>query len=276
MTLSDIEFIILAAGRSSRNYPHTRGLPHKSLLPFGSVKIIDYIVSQIVEAGGKSIHLVVSNNAAIKAFQDNFDKEKQVDLPDDVEIDYIIQKEPKGLAHAISLAAKKVPNRHLAVILPDDLVLSSDGTAMIKKLVDQYVADARGGNLFLTREVEDVSRWGIIEHGIFREKPASSSSHESSIMCFILDKKVGARIVETVEEDVLKAGKGQEVHYSDYLNEVIEQDPEMKIRTIKMGEDDLYLDCGTIQGYEKSLLYSLLHLSAYKDDNLDYLKKMDL
>ena len=275
MEISDIEFVILAAGRSSRNYPHTRGLPHKSLLPFGSVKIIDYIVSQIIEAGGKSIQFVVSSDAAIKAFQENFDKEKQVDLPQDVQVNYVIQAEPKGLAHAISLAAKQAPNKHLAVILPDDLVLSSDGEAVIKKLVDQYLKDDKGGNLFLTREVEDVSRWGIIENGVFREKPSSSSSNESSIMCFILDKKIGEKILLTIHDDLLKQGT-KELHYSDYLNEAISTDSTLKIRTLKMGEGDLYLDCGTIQGYEKSLLYSLLYLSAFKEENRDYLEAMKI
>jgi len=293
MKITDIQFTILAAGKSSRNYPHSKGLPHKSLLPFGSKKIIDYILSEIILAGGKDITLIVSDQSAITAFQENFVREKGVEekfkssgnqvglkllkniyLPDDVKINYIIQDKPRGLGHAIAMAAEISPDKHLGIILPDDLIIAGDGGSIIKKVVDQYVADDRGGNLFLTREVEDVSRWGIIEDGYFKEKPETSVSKASSIMFFILDKKVAAFIYdEMVKLETVKSG--QEIHYSDYLNHLIKEDPDhMKIRTMPLEANDLYLDCGSIEGYEKSLLFSLLNLSTFRKENLAYIRSL--
>ena len=39
-----------------------------------------------------------------------------------------------------------------------------------------------------------------------------------------------------------------------------------------MLDTDMYLDCGTIEGYEKALLYTLLTESEFEDDNLDFIK----
>ncbi len=46
MTPENLEFVVLAAGKSTRNYPHSKGIPHKSLVPFGSrkVKSITFLV----------------------------------------------------------------------------------------------------------------------------------------------------------------------------------------------------------------------------------------
>jgi len=52
------------------------------------------------------------------------------------------------------------------------------------------------GNLFITRHVDDPSRWGIVENGIFKEKPKQSTSHEASMSMVFLDKKVGEKLEE--------------------------------------------------------------------------------
>ena len=79
MTSKDLEFVILAAGKSTRNYPHSKGIPHKCLMPFGSIKIIDYIMNQIVEAGGKYITIVVPDESSINYFNDCFKKEPDME-----------------------------------------------------------------------------------------------------------------------------------------------------------------------------------------------------
>lgn len=38
MKSEDLEFVILAAGKSTCNYPHSKGIPHKSLVPFAAAK----------------------------------------------------------------------------------------------------------------------------------------------------------------------------------------------------------------------------------------------
>ena len=127
MSPENLEFVILAAGKSTRNYPHSKGIPHKSLVPFGSRKIIDFIMSQIILAGGKHITIVVADDAAIEAFHNCFVREPEIEskfeakgnltglellqslyVPDDVDIKYlntIIERFKGGPVGLESLAA---------------------------------------------------------------------------------------------------------------------------------------------------------------------------
>ena len=79
LTTNDLEFVILAAGKSTRNYPHSKGIPHKSLVPFGSRKVIDFIMKQIILAGGKHITIVVADNSAVDAFKQCFSREPEIE-----------------------------------------------------------------------------------------------------------------------------------------------------------------------------------------------------
>ena len=49
----NIEFIVACGGRSTRNYPHSKAVAHKSLMPFGDVRLIDIVLKDIVDMGHK-------------------------------------------------------------------------------------------------------------------------------------------------------------------------------------------------------------------------------
>ncbi len=307
MTTNDLEFVILAAGKSTRNYPHSKGISHKCLMPFGSVKIIDFIMAELLYAGAKHITIVVSDEKAKEAFELAFAREKNIEekfersgnviglnllkkvyIPNDVEIKYVIQKEPKGLGHAIGLANKLAGVRHLVVRLPDDIVISTFPdenvfkNSLIVACVNEYIK-GDGGNMFITRQVEDPSRWGIIENGVFIEKPKESQSKEAFNTMAIFDKKVAARLEEVAtlidtmgtEEYNMWERQGKEIHFDKYLNdEVLKDKALMHIRTFVKRETDKYLDCGTIKGYEEALVYTLLKLSVFKDGNQKIAKEI--
>ena len=269
-------------------------------MPFGSVKIIDYIMAELLFVGAKHVTIVVSDEKAKEAFELAFAREKNVEekfekngnkiglellkkvyIPDDVEIKYVIQKEPKGLGHAIGLANKLAGGRHLVVRLPDDIIISTIDNenvfknSLIVNCINEYIK-GDGGNMFITRKVEDPSRWGIIENGVFVEKPKESVSKEAFNTMAIFDKKVGKRLeevaslIDTVGTDEYNMweSQGTEIHFNKYLNDEVVKDKEnMKIRTFPKRDSDRYLDCGTIKGYEEALVYTLLNLSLFKDNN---------
>ncbi len=301
MTTDDLEFVILAAGKSTRNYPHSKGIPHKSLIPLGSRKVIDHIISELITAGAKHITIVCSDEKAKEAFELCFTKESKIEdkfkktgniiglellqslyIPDGVDIKYVIQETPKGLGHSIGLANRVAGGRHLVVRLPDDIIISKNTdvdlfkSSAVYRCVQKYLNDNIGGNMLITRNVDDPSRWGIIDNGIFKEKPKECKSREAFNTMAILDKKV-AKILETVAKEIDTKGtelynmwetEGKEVHFDKYLNTEVEKDPEhMAIRTFPINDNDLYLDCGTLEGYEKALIYSLLNVSVFKDKN---------
>ena len=108
--LDNIEFIIPCGGKSTRNYPHAKGIGHKCLMPFGSERLIDYVLGQIFAIGGKHITIVCSDEATVRSFkealeptpdvikklQDKGHKRtadilKKIQIPADADINYTIQ-----------------------------------------------------------------------------------------------------------------------------------------------------------------------------------------
>ena len=79
-----------------------------------------------------------------------------------------------------------------------------------------------------------------------------------------------ATLIDTVGTDEYNMWEsaGKEIHFDKYLNDEVLKDKErMHIKTFTMRETDRYLDCGTIKGYEEALVYTLLKLSVFKDNN---------
>lgn len=298
MTPDSLEFVILAAGKSTRNYPHSKGIPHKCLMPFGSYKIIDFIMKQIIIAGGKHITIVVPDTASIEYFKQCFAHEPEIEqkfknkgnmtalsllentyIPDDIEIRYQIQEKPNGTGHAVGRVYNEIKDtgRNIVMIWPDDIILSAKGTVPIyKRAVDKYLSLGCKGNLGITRPVDDPSRWGIIDDGYFKEKPKESKSNQAAFGLFIFDKEVCKKLYDASK--LIDNGKtadgmvGGELVFADALNKTIDEDKEThQIYTIPLEETDIYLDCGCIEGYEKALLYTLVTESDFKENNLKFI-----
>ena len=305
LTPDQLEFVFLGAGKGTRNYPHSKGLPHKTLVPFGSQKIVDHIVQDVIKAGGKHLTIVCSNEEAKKAFEACFEREKDVEekfekfgneeglallrglyLPDDFDLKFVFQRVARGTGHAMGLANQVAEGRHLCVIYPDDIVIADDKAAnpkdrqsILKRVVDRY-CQMGAGTLFLTREVDDPSRWGIIENGIFKEKPKQSTSRNAFIGVCCLDKKIG----QMLENDALKMERGEpvegvepgkELYHHMPINKLAQEDPEhMAIQIYPLTSTDLYLDCGTLKGYEQALIYTLLKESVYAKEHLKFAKEI--
>ncbi|MBR4316423.1 MAG: hypothetical protein IKP65_05610 [Alphaproteobacteria bacterium] len=307
MNTENLEFVVLAAGKSTRNYPHSKGIPHKSLIPFGSRKVIDFIMHQIILAGGKHITIVVADNAAIESFEQCFVREPEIEhkfeqkgnlkalellqslyIPDDVEIKYVIQEKPRGTGHAVGRVYDQIRStgRNIVMIWPDDIVLCDkkaenelNRTPIYKRAVDEYIKMGCHGNLGITRPVPDPSRWGIIDEGHFKEKPKDSKSNQAAFGLFIFDKKVCEKLCEAAkfmdEDKAVEGIVGGELAFADALNKTVDEDPETQaIHTIPMLDTYTYLDCGTIEGYEKALLYTLLTESEFEDANLEFIKPL--
>ena len=313
MTTDSLEFVILAAGRGTRNYPHSKGIPHKSLVPFGSQKVIDYLVKDIIAAGAKHITIVCSDESAKKAFQACFTHEKDVEdkferkgntlelellkslyLPENIDLKFVIQKQALGTGHAIGLVHNSISDKHRNIVMlwGDDIVLpdyivneyKTAPKTILTRAVERYLSDGYGGNLIATRKVKDPSRWGIVENGVYIEKPKKSKSNEAAFCFAIFDYKVteklgiDSKLIDEGKEPVYKDGfVGGEYIFIPALNAtVLEDKHKQHLRTVKMKSDEIYLDCGSLAGYEKALIYSLLTSSAYAKENLMFIIKLYL
>jgi UTP--glucose-1-phosphate uridylyltransferase len=128
--------IIPAAGLGTRLLPATKAIP-KEMLPIINVPAIQLIVEEAVKSGIKDILIVVSQtkNPIIDHFDYNYELQQRLikknkkelaimikKIGDIANIQFVRQKEPLGLGHAIKCGKIFCGNDPFAVILGDDVV----------------------------------------------------------------------------------------------------------------------------------------------------------
>ena len=142
--------VIPVAGLGTRFLPATKAQP-KEMLPIVDKPVIQYIVEEAVAAGIKQIIFVTGRHK--RAIDDHFDRNLELEraleekgkvellkmvreISDLVDIVYVRQKEPLGLGHAVLTAEPAVGNEPFAVLLGDDIMVSSPPA--IKQLIDVF------------------------------------------------------------------------------------------------------------------------------------------
>ena len=299
----NIEFIVACGGRSTRNYPHSKAVAHKSLMPFGDVRLIDVVLKDIVDMGAKHITLVCSNKEVIDVFKDALktdikteeklrkggrdaiaDALRSTFLPDDVDLKFVVQSEPLGTAHVLGLAHRVSPDRHGVLIFPDDIILNT-GTddSHLKKLVDEFLKNEQ--QVLITGvKKDDVSNNSIIQNGRLVEKPKNPTSFIGGYSPMVLPKGVMDLATQKTDEyektGVLNASSAiaGEWIYTDLVNEFLDnaeaQGIHYDLKMFLKTDDYMLMDTGTLPLYEQCQLYALLKQSKFKEDNLAYVKKL--
>ena len=293
----NIEFVIACGGLSSRNFPHSKGLAHKSLLPFGDVRLIDFVLQDIIRSGGRHITLVCSNQETIDAFKKSLARDdKTVEklknknrseiadvlestfLPEDADLKFVIQDRPIGTAHVLYCAAQVAVGRHMAFFFPDDIIVSSDeNNSHLAKLLAEFSRDEH--QILLTGiEKEDVSNNGILADGRLQEKPKNPANHIGIYSPMILPKELIAFLkneFETHEQDILNLG--HEWYYVDAINSFLDQGGEAQgfyAKSFLKNPKDILLDTGALPLYELAQIYALLKLSRFKKENADLARRL--
>jgi len=143
--------VILAGGTGSRLRPITHTGP-KQLVPIANKPVLEYAVDDLVEAGIDEIGIVLGNKGRDE-IQSHFGD------GDDwgVDITYIVQGAPIGLAHAVGCAKEFVGDDSFVVYLGDDLM--RDG---IDDLVADFDSEQYAAGIGL-QQVDEPSRYGIVD-----------------------------------------------------------------------------------------------------------------
>lgn len=301
MTLDTIEFIIPCGGKSTRNYPHSKSIAHKSLLPFGDGRLIDCVLHDILKMGGRHITIVCSNQDTIDQFRaalatDTATEQKlrkagriaiadalaETFLPADVDLKFVVQSEPLGTAHVLGLAHRVSHDRHGVMIFPDDIIVSRDPQSThIQRMVDAFLQDEK--QILLTGvKKEDVSNNAIIHNGRLIEKPKEAYNHIGGYSPIIIPKaaldfiehQVGIYEQTGQLPDNLPAG---EWVYTDGINQFLDTEPAdagWHLAMFMKKEEDLLLDTGTLPLYEQAQLRALLKLSRFSSDNRAVAQKL--
>lgn len=143
--------LILCAGKGTRLQPLTYSQP-KTLLPVANKPVLAYCLESLVQVGIKEIGIVL-NPSQEKAIKETIGTGQQFG----VQITYLYQRQPKGIADALRAAENFVDLDSFLLLLGDNLIQES--LHSLKHALQEEGAD---GSLMLA-EVENPSDYGIAE-----------------------------------------------------------------------------------------------------------------
>jgi len=187
--------IILAGGCGTRLNPLTLTVT-KHLLPVYNKPMIYYPMKTLADAGIKDVMVVVGHEASwqiVGYLKDGFEFRLN-------SLYYAYQKEPLGIANALSLTEKFVNGDRMTVILGDNLFnynfkkdIDDFSSVLIKGIEGDTFYNA-GAKVFL-KKIDDPKRFGVAEIkdnkliGI-EEKPKEPKSNYAVTGCYLYDSSV--------------------------------------------------------------------------------------
>jgi UDP-N-acetylglucosamine diphosphorylase/glucosamine-1-phosphate N-acetyltransferase len=169
--------IILAAGEGQRLKPFTRYKP-KVMIPIANHPILQYVVEALEKNGIRDIVIVVGYRR--EQIYDFFGAGEKFG----VNIEYVVQEQQIGTAHALKQASDKVAD--------DFLVIAGDN------IVDTGIIGGLQGDCrpcMVLKEQENISKYGVvvIEDGMVRqilEKPARAPTNLVNTGIYRLNREV--------------------------------------------------------------------------------------
>jgi UTP--glucose-1-phosphate uridylyltransferase len=167
--------VIPAAGYGTRMLPATKVLP-KEMLPVAGKPLIQYAIEEAAASGIETAILVVRNRKSL--IQSHFDPDLALEsflrerrlttaaegihsLTELLDLQYVEQQRPLGLAHAICCARPLVGDEPFVVLLPDVIMVNDE--PVTRQLITAH--NNQGGSVVAIRQVElqEVGRHGIVQ-----------------------------------------------------------------------------------------------------------------
>jgi len=136
--------VILAAGEGQRLRPFTVLKP-KVMIPIANKPILQYVVEALATNGVRHIAMVVGYKK--EQVQDYFGSGEKLG----VEIDYIVQKQQLGTAHALLQARDMVGDRFL--VLPGDNIIEANTIAPLVEAKPSII---------LVKKQANISKYGVV------------------------------------------------------------------------------------------------------------------
>lgn len=181
--------IILSGGSGTRLHPSTLAIS-KQLLPVYDKPMIYYPLSVLMLAGIKEI-LIITTNEAKPLYQQLLGDGNNLGIS----IEYLVQKEPNGLAEAFIVGENFIGNDNVCLILGDNIFYGQGLRDRLRKATEIKT----GARIFGYR-VKDPERYGIVEIAMpeqkvlsIAEKPENPKSNYAITGIYFFDNTVVKR-----------------------------------------------------------------------------------
>lgn len=282
--------IIPAAGLGTRFLPATKAQP-KEMLPIVDKPTIQFIIEEAIAAGIEDIIIITGRYK--RAIEDHFDKSMELEMElkskgkDDLleivenisnmaNVNYVRQKEAKGLGHAINCARAFIGNEPFAVLLGDDVVYGQKPA--IKQLMDVYEQSGKSVLGVMQVPKEETNKYGIVST---KDKIADRLYEVSGLVekpC--IDKApsniaiVGRYIINPEIFDIItntEPGSGGEIQLTDALSTLLTQQGMLACEF-----EGIRYDVGDKLGFLKATVEYALRRDDLGPEFAEYLQQLDI
>jgi glucose-1-phosphate thymidylyltransferase len=233
--------IILAGGSGSRLYPLSLGVS-KQLMPVYDKPMIYYPLSVLMLAGIKEV-LVITTPYDLDSFKRLLGDGKKWGM----EISFMSQPSPDGLAQAFILGESFIGDHSVSLILGDNIFYGHGIVELLTKSSNR----SNGATVF-GYYVNDPERYGVVnfdEHGKaidLEEKPLTPKSNYAVTGLYFYDNDVVA-----IAKDIKPSERG-ELEITD-VNKVYLNNNQLTVEL--MGRGYAWLDTGTHQSLMSAANY---------------------
>ncbi|MDG1988047.1 MAG: glucose-1-phosphate thymidylyltransferase RfbA [Halieaceae bacterium] len=231
MTNTHYKGIILAGGAGTRLFPLTTTVS-KQLMPVYDKPMIYYPLTTLMSAGIRDI-LIITTPRDQMAFADLLGNGSQWGL----NLQYVVQPTPEGLAQAFLLGEEFIGNSPASLILGDNIFYGSGFTEKLQSAVRRD----KGSTIF-AYYVNDPERYGVIEFdkegmpSSIIEKPDKPKSNYAVTGLYFYDNEV-VDIVKTMQPS-----ERGELEITDVNRIYLERD---NLHVEIMARGSAWLDTGT-------------------------------